>query len=53
VGFTQWDVIEDIKSIVKNAEVSFDNHMKQTTGINPQLMLPGNYARVLFDKEKK
>ena len=24
--------------------------MKRVTGVNPQLMMPGNYSRLLFDK---
>jgi len=40
---------DDIKSIVKDAACRFDFFMKEHCGINPQLMMPGNYARTLFE----
>ena len=49
-GITQWEATADVKPILKDAEVRFDMHLKNTIGINPELMMPGNYARVLFDK---
>ncbi|KAK3089331.1 hypothetical protein FSP39_002772 [Pinctada imbricata] len=45
---TKWELTPDVKSIVQTAESSFDRHMKTHVGINPQLMMPGNYARTLF-----
>jgi hypothetical protein len=45
---TKWELSEDIKTIVKAAENRFDIYMKEHCGINPQLMMPGNYARTLF-----
>ena len=46
----KWDMTEDVKGIIKDAEVKFDMHVKKTIGINPQLMMPGNYSRMLFDE---
>jgi hypothetical protein len=45
---TKWELSEDVKTIVKTAENRFDIYMKEHCGINPQLMMPGNYARTLF-----
>ena len=42
-----------MKPIAKNAEIQFDYHMKLTTGINLQLMLLGDYSRVLFDEKNE
>lgn len=48
-----WDATEDIQLIIKNAEVTFDNCLKKTIGINPQLMMPGNYSRSLFNPDNE
>ena len=45
---TKWELSEDVKTIVKAAENRFDIYMKEHYGINPQLMMPDNYARTLF-----
>ena len=47
-GVTSWEVTADIADLVKGAETKFDMNMKAQCGINPQLMMPGNYARTLF-----
>ncbi|XP_045174389.2 V(D)J recombination-activating protein 1-like [Mercenaria mercenaria] len=47
---TQWEATADVKPILKDAEVKFDMHLKKNIGINPELMMPGNYARVLFNE---
>ena len=47
----QWDATQDVVTLLNNAQHQFDLHMKQVVGVNPQLMMPGNYARVLFDEE--
>ena len=52
-GVKQWDATKEVKKQLDNCEVKFDNHIKKTIGLNPQLMMPGNYARVLFDPEKR
>ena len=46
---TKWDLTQDIKPLVQHAESRFDVFMKATCGINPMLMMPGNYARTLFN----
>ena len=45
----QWDATSNVKKMLEDAEVKFDSHVKRNIGSNPQLMLPGNYARMLFD----
>jgi hypothetical protein len=45
---SQWELSEDVKTIVKAAENRFDIYMKEHCGINSQLMMPGNYARTFF-----
>ena len=49
----KWEMTEDVKPIIKDAEVKFDMHIKSTIGINPQLMMPGNYSRMLFEKKNE
>ena len=44
-----WSLTADIKDNVVDAEKAFDRHIKSKIGLNAQLMMPGNYARVLFD----
>ena len=47
-GTSCWEMTSDIKATINAFERKFDAHMKKETGINPQLMMPGNYARSLF-----
>ena len=50
---TQWEATSDVKPILQNAEFHFDSEMKRNIGICPSLMLPGNYARKLFETESE
>lgn len=52
-GVHQWDATKDVKKQLDNCEVKFDTHIKKTIGLNPQLMMPGNYARTLFDPKNR
>ena len=45
----QWEATENVSSKLADTERKFDLHLKKLIGISPQLMMPGNYARVLFD----
>lgn len=45
----QWESSSDLKPQLDNAERELDLYWKAKLGINPQLMMPGNYARVMFD----
>ena len=49
----KWDSTKDKKSESDQAETKFDIHIKKFIGINPQLMLPGNYARMLFNEKNR
>jgi hypothetical protein len=49
VGISIWEMKADIKVLLLETEQKFDRHMRLKTGINPALMMPGNYARTLFD----
>ena len=49
-GVEQWDATQDVIPLLNNAQHIFHMHMKWVTGVNPQLMMPGNYSRVLFDE---
>ena len=49
----QWDMTTAIKSDLENAEHQFDTVVKKNIGSNPALMMPGNYARTLFDKNNE
>ena len=46
-GVTVWELRADVKALILNAESLFDKHMRQYTGINPALMMPGNYGIML------
>ena len=48
-GVTSWELTSDIKDLVRGAEHRFDAFLKAKCGLNPQLMMPGNYARTLFE----
>ncbi|XP_045208769.2 V(D)J recombination-activating protein 1-like [Mercenaria mercenaria] len=48
-GVTMWEMKSDVKSLLFETENKFDRHIRMKTGINPALMVPGNYARTLFD----
>ncbi|KAK3100740.1 hypothetical protein FSP39_024522 [Pinctada imbricata] len=52
-GVSFWELKQDIKPLVCAAEIKFDNVMRAATGINPALMMPGNYARTLFDEKNE
>lgn len=47
----QWDATKALKKSLDDSEVRFDKHIKEVIGSNPQLMMPGNYARMLFDEK--
>ena len=52
-GITQWNETVDIKHHIEQATNQLNAHLKATIGINPCLMLPGNYARILFSQKKE
>ena len=50
-GVTVWEMTSHLKPLILEAESKFDKHMRLQTGVNPALMMPGNYARTLFDSK--
>ena len=50
---TCWSLTADTKHLVIDAESRLDRHLKATVGLNCQLMMPRNYARVLFNPENQ
>jgi len=52
-GVTQWNETSDIKHHIEQATNQLNIHLKKTIGINPCLMLPGNYARILFSQKNE
>ncbi|XP_070545703.1 V(D)J recombination-activating protein 1-like [Ptychodera flava] len=50
---TQWEKTAELKSSLDMAEKRLDDHLKAEIGINPSLMMPGNYARVFFDEKNE
>ena len=52
-GVTVWEMTAHLKPLLLEAESKFDRHMRLQTGINPSLMMPGNYARTLFDSKSE
>ena len=43
----------DVSPVLKSAEHKFDLYMKRRIGVNPSLMMPGNYARTIFDVQNE
>ncbi|RMX37263.1 hypothetical protein pdam_00025864, partial [Pocillopora damicornis] len=52
-GVTRWNETSDIKHHIEQATNQLNIHLKKTIGINPCLMLPGNYARILFSQKNE
>ena len=52
-GVTVWEMNSHLKPLILEAECKFDKHMRSQTGVNPALMMPGNYARTLFDSKNE
>lgn len=50
-GITQWNEMVDIKHHIEQATNQLNAHLNATIGINPCLMSPGNYARILFSQK--
>ena len=44
-----WEIRQDVKGCYENAEKMFDDHLLSTLGLGSSLMMPGNFARALFD----
>ncbi|XP_070555020.1 V(D)J recombination-activating protein 1-like [Ptychodera flava] len=49
----QWEKTVEVKSSLDTAEKQLDDHLKAKLGINPSLMLAGNYARAFFDESNE
>jgi hypothetical protein len=47
----KWEASQDIKTQLEDVTAKFDIHLKHTIGLNPALMMPGNYAREMFKQE--
>ena len=48
-----WAKTADLKGIIDHNEKRLDEHLNLTVGINPKLMMPGNYARTIFAPENE
>ena len=47
----QWRESKEVKEAIKVVRKEFDDFVRQNTGLQPQLQLPGNYVReILSDK---
>jgi hypothetical protein len=46
-----WEATQNLKPMLDDAAAKFDVHIKRTTGLQSSLMMPGNYARQLFDEK--
>ena len=47
----QWRESKEVKESIKVVRSEFDDFVRQNTGLQPQLQLPGNYVReILSDK---
>ena len=52
-GVTVWEMTSHLNPLILEAESKFDKHMRLQTGVNPAHMMPGNYARTLFDSKNE
>ncbi|XP_063954560.1 V(D)J recombination-activating protein 1-like [Lytechinus pictus] len=48
-GIQVWEQNQDIKEYINDAEKRLNDHVRSRIGLAPTLMMPGNYARALFD----
>nr|XP_054755451.1 V(D)J recombination-activating protein 1-like [Lytechinus pictus] len=46
-----WEISRDVKAMFEDGEKRFNDHMRATLGLAPNLMMPGNYACHLFDPD--
>ncbi|XP_022085107.1 V(D)J recombination-activating protein 1-like isoform X2 [Acanthaster planci] len=46
-----WDITKDVKPMFEAAEKLFNDHVTQTIGLVPKLMMPGNFARDVFNSK--
>ena len=46
----QWKSTTAVKDALEDAEVRFDRHIKKHIGCTAMILMPGNYARMLFDE---
>jgi len=51
VKVEQWDATVDVKAQIEHAEAKFNTHVKQHIGYSNPLIMPGNYARMMFAEE--
>ena len=49
----QWDATKEIKKKIEDAETQFNSDIKKHVGSNTQLMMPGNYARMMFNERNE
>ena len=49
----QWDKTKEIKKKVEDAETQFNSYEKERVGSKTLLMMPGNYARMMFNKRNE
>ncbi|XP_033635628.1 V(D)J recombination-activating protein 1-like [Asterias rubens] len=47
-----WDITRDLKPMFDDAEKRFNDNLTATIGLVPKLMMPGNFARDLFNHTK-
>lgn len=52
-GVKQWEETPAYKDKLLDAESKFDKLIKKEIGSNPMLMMPGNYARMLFGEKHR
>ena len=52
-GVHQWEETRDVAPVLKNAQKKLDVQVKKCIGINPSLMMPGNYAREFFKQQNE
>ncbi|XP_038062316.1 V(D)J recombination-activating protein 1-like [Patiria miniata] len=47
-----WDISKDVRPMYEAAEKRLNDHLTETIGLVPKLMMPGNFARDLFSSAK-
>ncbi|XP_072168742.1 V(D)J recombination-activating protein 1-like [Diadema setosum] len=52
-GVQKWEASADVKQYIDDAERRLDIHLRESIGLVPSLMMPGNYARDMFKEENE
>ncbi|XP_071491806.1 V(D)J recombination-activating protein 1-like [Diadema antillarum] len=52
-GVQVWEATHDVKELLDDAEKRLNDHVREMIGLAPNLMIPGNHARELFNPQNE